>query len=148
MKKIRRNFWLVLVSILLTNCAVQKASLDENVVAKQLHASDNKAVVYIVRPSALGFAVKFTVNIDGQYIGATGGKRFIYAILDPGKHLIVSHAENKEELEVNLEANKTYYIEQIPTMGIVMARNKLKLLDEAEGLEKLERCKLSADYVQ
>ena len=148
MKKITNNIWIFLLSFLLTNCAVQKASVEADSKAKQLVAPEGKAIVYIMRPGTLGFAVKFKVNCDEKYIGATGGKRFIYTIQDVGKHKIVSYAENNEELEITFEANNTYYIEQIPKMGIMMARNKLSILSVKEGKEKLSGCKLSKDCIE
>jgi hypothetical protein len=148
MKTFKKALGLLFAAILITNCGVQKASVELDTKAKGLTAPSGKAIVYIVRPSSLGFAVKFTVNCNDKYIGATGGQRFIYTILDPGKYLFTSKAENKAELEVTVEADKIYFIDQIPQMGIMKARNKLELITEAEGREKLKTCKLSVDCAE
>ena len=60
-------------------------------------------------------------------------------------HLFLSKAENKSTLELEVEAGKIYYIEQIPTMGFLYARNRLRLLDDVAGQEKLSACTLSAE---
>jgi len=139
---------ILLFSFLMTNCAMQKASLESDTKAKQLIAPAGKAIVYVLRPSGFGAAVRFYVYCDSKNIGSTGGNRFIYTILDAGKHKIESQAENDDELEMSLEPDKTYYIEQVPKMGIMMARNRLILLNETEGKEDLMKCKLSADCVE
>ena len=147
----KRNFTMVsgiILVVLLTGCsAVQKASFEADADAKTLTIPIDKALVYIVRPNPLGLAVRFNVSCDGTYIGATGGQRFIYTYQDPGKHEIVSKAENTAKLEIELAAGEVYYIEQIPRLGFIMARNKLSLLDETKGKEKLGACTLSAENV-
>ena len=147
MKQTKLIYIIISLSFILHGCSVQKASLEADTKSKQLTAPSGKGIVYIIRPNAYGFAVKFKVTCDEKYIGSTVGKRFIYTILDPGKHKIVSKAENDAEIEVNIEADKIYYIEQIPRMGVMMARNKLDLLSEG-GKEKLTKCKLSTDCAE
>jgi hypothetical protein len=147
MKKITYLFAVTLF-MLLTGCsAVQKASTEADAEAKTLSTPAEKALVYIVRPNFLGTAIRFNVKIDDIYVGTTGGGRFIYTYQNPGSHVITSKSENTAKLDIELSAGQTYYIEQIPRMGIIMARNKLVLLDEATGREKLNQCTLSADNV-
>ncbi len=139
--------WIALI-ILFTGCsAVQKATLEADAEAKTLSPSDSIALVYIVRPNFLGTAIRFKVYCDDTYIGTTGGQRFIYTYQVPGTHLFTSKAENTSELAVELAAGNVYYIEQIPQMGIIMARNRLQLLDDVSGKEKLNECTLSAENV-
>lgn len=147
MKQTKLIYILIFILFILHGCGVQKASLATDIKSKQLTAPTGKGIVYIIRPNAYGFAVKFKVTCDENYIGSTFGKRFIYAVLDPGKHQIISKAENDADLEVNIEADKIYYIEQIPKMGLMMARNKLELLSVG-GKEKLTKCKLSLDCAE
>ncbi len=148
MKRNLTSFFGIAIIILLTGCsAVQKATTEADAQAKTLAAPGDKALVYIVRPNPLGLAIRFNVNCDDTYIGATGGQRFIYTYQSPGKHTFSSKAENTATLEVELAAGQTYYIEQIPKMGLIMARNQLALLDEATGKDKLGSCTLSAENV-
>ena len=112
---------------------------------REMRPPDGKALVYILRPTSFGGIVIMEVTSNGNYIGATGGGRYIYAILEPGNNTLVSKAENKSELQIVLEAGKTYYFEQKVKMGIIMARNELIRLDDAEGREKLLKCALSKD---
>lgn len=126
--------------------AQKKASEDDDKLAKEMVAPADKALVYVYRPSSAGFAVRMEVTCDGQSLGSTKGKRYIYALLDPGKHSIKSKAENTATLDVDLEGGKTYYILQKVKMGTLMARTQLELVaDEGEARKKLNGCKLSGD---
>lgn len=148
MKKLLTFFSVLALSLVLNGCATQKASIEADNYARKLVVPEGKALVYIVRPNTLGFAIKFRVYCDGKYIGTTGGRNYIYTILDAGKHKFISQAENNEEMEIYLEANRTYYIEQVPMMGLIKARNELVNISENEGQEKLLKCKLSADCTE
>ena len=96
-----------------------------------------KAVVYMVRPSGLGGLVRFNVFVDDQEaqseMGFTRSSQFIWINLAPGQHKIYSKAENWAETLVEAKAGDIIFIEQEPGMGIIMARNSLKSLDEVTG---------------
>jgi hypothetical protein len=107
-----------------------------------------KALVYIIRSSVLGLAVGVRVSINDYKIGLTRGRSFLYAILDPGTHIIRSMAENTSEIQLNVEAGKTYFIEQVIKMGVLIARNKIILLDEEYGRQLLNKCKLHKSQIK
>ena len=97
----------------------------------------NKAVVYIVRPSQIGAIVRFNVFLNDQEdrseMGFTRGGQFIHFNVAPGTHKIYSKAENWAETNVTVKAGDIVFIQQEPTMGIIMARNNLFMLDEVQG---------------
>ena len=111
-------------------------------IAKSLAPVPNKAIVYIVRPTSFGFAIRMDINCDSTYIGTTGPKSYIYTVLSPGTYTFLSRSENKSFLEVSLEAGKIYYLEQEVKMGMIYARTKLKLADEEKGKKFLSKCQL------
>lgn len=95
----------------------------------------------------MGFLINFKVYCDNELIGLTKGKTYIYAYIEPGQHMFMSQAENKDELDIELEANKTYFLEQIPKMGIIKARNRIQVLTESAGRAALEKCKMAKGFV-
>jgi hypothetical protein len=103
----------------------------------------DKAVVYIIRPTIMGFAVPMRVDCDSFQVGWINAKTFLYTILDPGTHTFKCLAENEVHLDVNLEAGKVYYYEEQVKMGFAYARTKLKPLNEEEGKKRLEKCSIS-----
>lgn len=114
---------------------------------KSLTAPEGKALVYVVRPSKVGFLINFKVYCDNEFIGLTKGKTYIYAYIEPGQHIFMSQAENKDEVDIELEANKTYFLLQIPKMGLIKARNRIQVLDESAGRAELAKCKLAKGFV-
>ncbi|MEM6964133.1 MAG: DUF2846 domain-containing protein [Bacteroidota bacterium] len=120
-------------------------SITGDMALSTLTPPEGKALVYILRPSRIGTAMKFAVELDGNEIGFTYGKKFVYTFAEPGKHIFIGRAENIYELPIQLEANKIYFIEQKPKSGLWTARNKLIRLDDLDGSKKLKKCKLSGD---
>lgn len=96
-----------------------------------------KAIVYVVRPSALGTLIRFNVFLNDQEaqseMGYTRGNQYIYFSVPPGNHKVLSKAENWAEQLLNVKAGDVIFIQQDPQMGIIMARNALLQLDEVTG---------------
>ena len=96
-----------------------------------------KAIVYVVRPNGLGGFIRFNVFIDDQEpsseMGYTRASQYIYFNLTPGEHKIYSKAENWAETLVTAKAGDIIFIQQEPSTGILMARNKTFKLDDYEG---------------
>lgn len=96
-----------------------------------------KAIVYVVRPSSLGTLIRFNVFVDDQEaaseMGYTRGSQYIYFQLSPGDHKVFSKAENWAETHVSAKAGDIFFIQQEPTMGVIMARNNLTKLEELTG---------------
>ena len=103
----------------------------------------DKAIVYVIRPTSMGNKVQSKLALDGKWLGSNRGNNYFYFTADPGDHYFCSKAENRSVLQVNLEAGKTYYLQQKIQMGFMKARNKLVLLTEEEGTKGLEKCHLS-----
>lgn len=96
-----------------------------------------KAIVYVVRPSALGGLVRFNVFLNDQEanseMGFTRGSQYIYFSVPPGDHKIYSKAENWAETLVSVKPGDIIFIQQDASMGIIMARNSLMKLEELPG---------------
>jgi Protein of unknown function (DUF2846) len=107
-----------------------------------LKPSAEEALIYVMRPSNLGFALGFSIACDNTMLGTTKGKRFVQGLVKPGAHKITASGGEKDaEIEISVEAGKTYYIEQKIKMGLVLARTKLELLTEEEGIKILAKCR-------
>ena len=96
-----------------------------------------KAVVYVVRPSPLGGIVRFNVFVNDQEptseMGYTRSNEYIYFSVPAGEHRIYSKAETWAETLVSAKAGDIIFIQQEPTIGIIMARNNLLRLEDYVG---------------
>ena len=97
----------------------------------------DKGLVYVVRPSNAGMMVRFNVFLDDQEadseMGYNRGNQYIYFYVTPGQHVISSKAENWAEITVTAKAGEVIYLKQEVEVGVVMARNSLKVLNDVEG---------------
>jgi hypothetical protein len=95
------------------------------------------ATVYVLRPTNMAFAVKFSVYVgqkqDEYFAGSTKGNQYIYFAVPPGTRQILSQAENLASCTINAEKGKVYFLQQTPRMGILSAQNDLTVIQEIEG---------------
>ena len=106
-------------------------------------ASADRALVFVIRPTMWGNKVQTKLAVDGQWVGVNRGDNYFFFTLDPGEHYFCSDSENRSVLTLNVEAGKTYYLQQKIKVGMWKARNKLVVLDETEGKKGLSECHLS-----
>ena len=98
------------------------------------------ALVYVIRPSTMGAAVKTWSFFDEELIGVTRGRGYTFAHVPPGERLIWSKAENTFALSVDVEAGKTYYFKQQILPGLGKARVKLVPINESVAAKMLRKC--------
>jgi len=103
----------------------------------------DKALVYVVRPTMMGNKVQTKFAVDGKWVGVNRGNNYFFVFLDPGPHRFCSQAENSESAPLILETGKVYFFQQHVEMGFLKARTSLERIDEAHGREALKKCHLS-----
>lgn len=96
-------------------------------------APSDKAVVYFVRTSSLGFAVNFTYFDSTRVIGKFNGPKYIRYECEPGVHLFWARSENRDFIEAEVEAGKIYFIEADVKMGAVKAAVELIPVDTKDS---------------
>jgi hypothetical protein len=98
---------------------------------------EGQAMIYVVRSSPLGGAVRFNVHLndksDDVEMGYTRASQYIYFAVRPGRHVIYSKAENWAEIEISLAEGQVAFIRQDVEIGVLMARNNLSRLEDYEG---------------
>jgi len=98
---------------------------------------EGKAMVYIVRPSPVGFLIKFNVFLDDKKpeseMGYNKSSEYIYFNVSPGHHSILSKAENWASQDIIANAGDIFFLRQEPEIGLIMARNSLTKIDEDYG---------------
>lgn len=102
-------------------------------------APENKAVVYFVRPSSVGWAINFTYFDSTQVIGRFNGVKFLRYECDPGKHIFWARSENKDFISGQFEAGKIYLIEAVPYMGALKAGVRLYPIESTEYLKQIQK---------
>ena len=101
----------------------------------------NLSRIYVMRPAFVGFAIPMSVYDGEKKIGKTGAKGYLCWEREPGEAEIRGKAENTSSLSLSLDQGVSYYIQQHVRLGFLVARNKLELLEKAEGQDMLKKCK-------
>jgi hypothetical protein len=140
----RRTLLAALAAALLAACAsVPKAPPERDLAAKQFQPpAPGNASLYVYRHEAFGGAVRMSLLLNGQHVGDTGPRSFVWVGLSPGKHQLVSKAENDSVLELEAQPGATYFVWQEVKMGLMSARSKLQLVDDATGKAGVASCQL------
>ena len=129
--------------VLLSGCAsVPMASIERDNQAKTFAVKPGLSNIYVYRNESMGAAVKMDVELDGKLIGQTVAKSYFALEVSPGKHTLISKAENDSALDVNAEAGTNNFVWQEVKMGLIIARNKLQIVDEATGKAGIAESKL------
>jgi hypothetical protein len=135
---------LVVITALAGCASVPMGDSKQDAAAKTFAVPADKSAIYLYRNESMGAAVKMDVEIDGQPIGQTAAKTFLYKEVAPGKRVVTSKAENTETLEIDAKPGMAYFIWQEVKMGLLYARNKLQLVDEATGKKGVAETTLAA----
>ena len=138
----------ILIVAFLLACAgsMPRSSDDLDKKAKNIKVPEDKALVYIIRPSWTGFLFEMDIFVDSKLVGKTYGKQYIYLLLNPGKHIVMSKCENEAEQILNLKAGQKYFLHQQFYRGFLKARTGLDFINKAEGNEMLQKCKLALNF--
>lgn len=128
----------------LAGCAsVPMASLEKDAAAKTFQVQPGKSNIYIYRNENLGGAIKLTLLLDGRLVGDTGPKTYHLVETTPGRHTLLSKAENDSTLELNTEAGRNYFVWQEVKMGLWQPRTLLQQVDETTGKAGVAECQLA-----
>lgn len=132
------------LALSLVGCAsVNMGDAKQDAALKTFTIAPDKSGVYIYRNESMGAAIKMDVELDGKHIGQTAAKTYLYKEVAPGKHTITSKAENDSSIEVDAKPGVLLYIWQEVKMGIMSARSKLQLVDQAQGQQGVKETKLA-----
>jgi hypothetical protein len=141
---INRTF-VLLLGIAMAGCAsVPMGDVTKDAELKAFKISAEKAGIYIYRNESIGAAVKMDVGMDGQNIGQTAAKTYLYKEVSPGLHTITSSAENTDTLHVDVKKGTLAYIWQDVKMGMLYAGSRLHLVSPEEGQKGVLESTLAA----
>ncbi len=134
----------VALALSLVGCAsVNMGDAKQDATLKTFAIPKDKAGVYIYRNESMGAAIKMSVELDGKAIGQTAANTYLYKEVSPGKHTFTSKAENDSSIDVDAKPGTLLYIWQEVKMGLLSARSKLQLVDQAQGQKGVQETKLA-----
>ncbi len=137
MKKNLNLFVSLIIFLLLSACA----SVDYSQKAVFPEATSDKALIYFYRtPGFLGSTYRFNILENKQRVGAMAQDSYFYLFTNAGEHTYSDDdraAEQGEEIKLNVEAGKTYYIRVDFASEIIGGKMVFTEVNESEAMKLL-----------
>ena len=126
-------------------CAsVPLAPKEADVAAKTFKPPPGQANLYIYRNERFGAAARLNIALDGSVLGDTAAMTYLYTPIAPGRHTIVSKAENDSEATIDAKADTNYFLWQEVKMGLWTVRSALRQMPEKTGRDGVLECKMGS----
>mgnify|MGYP000237276048 CR=1 FL=1 len=102
---------LFLLALLASACSNVRSHWMHPAAASQLRPAPGLATLVVMRPSSAAYKIRFTlVNDQGSFFGQPLPESHYLIQLQPGRHRVVGWSEDVEMVELNVEADRTYYL--------------------------------------
>ncbi len=135
---------LCLVILSLSACSsVPKASSSLDRQAKLFKTHPQKSNLYIYRDDK-GSSVEMQLEVDGQLVATSVGDTYVKLEVEPGRHKIISYADDEDRLMIAAIKGKNYFIYQSVETSGGRARTQLNLVREAEGKRGVQASEMIA----
>ena len=136
---------LLALTIVLTGCEgmySERASKEQDELAKRFKPQSTSAVIYIYRPKSLEIPRAIFVYNDGGFVASLKGGAFVRLVLTPGRHVIGTKSPSarflQDTLAIVADAGKLYYIMVRYQLGGVTGDSpKLRQVDERTAQRKI-----------
>jgi hypothetical protein len=107
---------LLLIVFVLAGCAPLPPS-PQDIEAKRFEPVPGKAVIYLVRESPDISREVATVMLDDTMMGSTYPGTYFRWVVEPGRHRIRGFAGDAGAIDIDVFADRIYYVQQSYTRG-------------------------------
>jgi len=99
----------------------------------------DKGLIYILRSSWRASFLEIEMFMNEKPVGVTKGGTYFFCYLEPGDYIMKAKAgKNVQELTLEIEKGKVYYINQdFDFVGVI----NLKMIKPEEGQEEIKKLK-------
>ena len=93
--------------------------------------------IYFYRDSFLGFAIQPEIRLNGDVVGKSTPGGFFFVDRRPGKYVVSSATEVENSIEFRLEAGQTRYVRTYMSLGVLVGRIQIHLVDPVQAVANL-----------
>jgi hypothetical protein len=148
MRQLGKFFLVLFIAVIFFGCAGSSSYMSPSA-APPTGPSAEKAMVYFMRPSGMGFAINFQIYHGDALIGLSQAKSYFTYECDPGTQMFLGAAENKHGLKAELEAGKSYFVLTQVKMGGWKARMAfVPVTRDSEWWPKVDEYKAKLNYIK
>lgn len=94
--------------------------------------------IFFYRPSAIGAAIQPNILVNGSVVGEMVPLGFFYVDRSPGNYVLSASTEAEATLQLMLQANQTQYVKGSISIGILVGRPNLTLVDQMNALIEMQ----------
>ncbi len=139
MNKTIKVIAVVILAAGLFGCATPSMNLSVPI-DTDIALENDKALVYFIRPTSLGFKIHAAVYDDDKFIGFVPYNQKLPYLAESGDHLFMVVSEAADFMKANLLPGKTYYVQVEPRMGAWRARFSLVPVTKDQlGTDKVQK---------
>jgi hypothetical protein len=102
----------------------------------------DKAVIFIYRPSAFGFAKAYEIKRGEDTIVTMKSHGYYPYVTDPGTVTLSATTETTDSVTLDVKPAKVYYVKAGMKVGVWVNRPTLAVVSHEEADPDLARCKL------
>lgn len=112
-----------------------KHNVTEELVAPVPKPTADKALVFVIRNTSTHWHFQSKVALDGRWAGVLKHKTYTAFYLEPGTHEFCSAIAGMRDhrLSLDVEAGKTYFLEQHIDVGMTTTDDHFELLQPDDG---------------
>ena len=148
MRQLGKIFLFPVIAAMFFGCAGSSSFMSPSATPPAGPSAD-KAMVYFMRPSGMGFAINFQIYHGDELIGLSQAKSYFTYECDPGTQMFLGTAENKHGLKAELEAGKSYFVLTQVKMGAWKARMAfVPVTRDSEWWPKVDTFKAKLKYIK
>lgn len=138
MKTIFKISIVIFLSVLVTGCATGPKFAD--VKDKINNLNTDKGRIYLYRTAALGAAIKPKIKVNGEPVGKSVAKGFMFVDRKPGNYEIMTSTEVDRKLSFTLEEGQTRYVKFNVSMGFFVGHVYPELVTSEVGRKEIQQC--------
>ena len=128
------NYLKIAIVFLLINTISIGISFEPAFAAEVPEAKADKALVVFYRVKSMkGAAIGFNVKQGQEAIGTLASGTMFYRYVEPGQHTFWTEVISQDSVTIDAEVGKTYFIEGISRIGLVVSRPQLRRVEESQA---------------
>jgi hypothetical protein len=94
--------------------------------------------IFFYRSSAIGAAIQPNILLNDQVVGEMVPLGFFFVDRRPGVYEAAAKTESEARVRIQLEANQTRFVRGSITLGIMVGRPQLELVDAANAFLEIQ----------
>lgn len=134
-----KAFAVLFFAVLLSACATGPSFTEVSASIPAMKPTDGR--VYIYRNTIFGAAVRPDVVMNGEVVGESTSGGFFYVDRAAGQVTLSTSTEVEKKITFNLQPGEVRYIRVGISMGFMVGRAVLELVDNATGEREIKETK-------